>query len=293
MRFLKNLAVAAVLLPVLGACAYVDLEEIGNMEVQNWEFAQALHQEYVALAKAEADEQDWDDANYFGNKAIAAVEAANEGATVPEPQAVSERDLPGYTVADLAGARTYLMMALDEGRRTKPQHAARAQAMFDCWIQEQEENVQPEDIATCRKYFDIAFKGLMKKKVAAAPAPAAPAPTGQAVKAVGPFIVYFGFNSAKLDSAANALIGSLSGHDFAGDELGYIVLSGHTDRAGNQAYNEALADKRVTAVADAFRAKGIQARILSSSYGEDRPMKSTDDGTREPTNRRVEITLSR
>lgn len=264
------------------------------MEVQNWEFAQNLHQEYVALAREEAAEEDWDAATYFGNKAVAAADAANEGATIPDPQAIAELDLPNYSVGELASARTFLMMALEDGRRTKPQHAARAQAMFDCWMHEQEEDVHPDDIAKCREGFDAAYKELSMMMPMAEPmAEVAAAPAGEAVMAVGPFTVYFGFNSSSLDSAATALINSLASHKYANDELGYVILSGHTDRSGDAAYNEMLSDKRVMAVSDAFMAKGITARILSTFYGENRPAKATDDGAREPKNRRVEITLSR
>ncbi|NQV45852.1 MAG: hypothetical protein HQ501_13155, partial [Rhodospirillales bacterium] len=225
MRLIKNFALMIVLLPMVGACAYVDLEEIGSMEVQHWEFAQNLHREYVDLAQAEWDEGDYADAELFGNKAIAAADAANEGSTIPDPQEVSEREIPAGDVDVLSNARASLIEQLDNGRRTMPEHAARAQAMFDCWLQELEENIQPEDIAKCRDGFNLAFLELIK----GAPAPAmvaAAAPSGEAIKAVGPFMVYFGFNSASLDSAAKALINSLASHKFSGDELGYIVLSG-------------------------------------------------------------------
>ncbi len=292
MRSLIKFAAVAVLLPIVSACAVVDLDEIGGMEVQNWEFAQDLHKEYIMLARTEAAEQDYDDTDYFGNKALGAVEAANEGASVPEPQELSERDLPDDQVDTLMNAREVLMEALMDGRRTKPAAAARAQAMFDCWMQEQEENFQPDDIAACRTGFFTAMSELSVTEPMPEEA-AAPAPAGEAVKTVGPFTVYFGFNSAALDSAANALITNLASHKFANDELGYVILSGHADRSGNTAYNEMLSDKRVMAVADAFMAKGIKARILSTFYGEDRPARATDDGMREPKNRRVEISLSR
>jgi len=292
MKFIKKFSAIAVLLPMVGACSVIDLDAIGDMQVDNWPFAQGLHTEYLALARAEAEEQDWDDAEYFGNKAIAAAAAANEGATVPDPQEISERELPEDQVDNLAGARDALMENLMDGRRTKPEHAAKAQAMFDCWMQEQEENFQPEHIAACRKAFYAAMGELSTSaEPMAEEAPAAA--TGEAVKSVGPFMVYFGFNSADLDSAANALIDNLASHKFAKDELGYIILSGHTDRAGDGSYNDTLSDMRVMAVSNAFAARGVKARVLSSAYGEDRPVKNTDDGMREPKNRRVEISLSR
>ena len=98
------------------------------------------------------------------------------------------------TVDELTGVRADLMKALEDGRRTKPQYAARSQAMFDCWMQEQEEDLQPSHIARCREAFDIAFAELNKMEAMPEPEPmveAAPAPAGDAVKAIGPFTVYF------------------------------------------------------------------------------------------------------
>ncbi len=38
--------------------------------------------------------------------------------------------------------------------------AANAQVMFDCWMQEQEENFQPPDIARCRDGFSAAIAAV-------------------------------------------------------------------------------------------------------------------------------------
>jgi len=289
MKLIKKNTILAALLPLVGACSVIDLDEISMMEVHNWEFAQVLHQEYLDLAREEAAEQDWDAATYFGNKAVAAANAANEGAFVPMPQTIAELDLPNYSVNELASARTFLMMALEDGRRTKPQHAARAQVMFDCWMHEQEEGSHSADIAKCHENYDSAYKELSMMMPMVEPM----APAGEEVMAVGPFTVYFEFNSSSLDSVATALIKSLASHKYANDELGYVILSGHTDRSGNRGYNEMLSDKRVMSVSNAFMAQGITARILSTFYGEDRPAMATENGAREPKNRRVKITLSR
>ncbi len=290
MRLIKNLALMAVMLPLVAACAVVDIDEVRNMEVKHWEFAQNLHTEYVNLAQAEADETDWEDANFFANKAIDAANAANEGSTIPDPQEIAERELPEDQVDTLINARDVLMEGLADGRRKKPGPAAHAQAMFDCWMQEQEENFQPDDIAACRAAYFEAVAQLFETEPMAEEAPE---PMAETIKSVGPFMVYFAFNSSSLDPAANALIDSLASHKFAGDELGYIVLSGHTDLSGNADYNNALSERRVSAVSDAFMARGVKAKVLSTFYGEKRPAQSTSDGTREPKNRRVEITLSR
>ena len=53
----------------------------------------------------------------------------------------------------LSGARSRLIAAFGAGARKRaPKQAAEAQLRFDCWMQEQEENFQPDDIdAPCRQ----------------------------------------------------------------------------------------------------------------------------------------------
>ena len=88
---------------------------------------------------------------------------------------MNARQIPTDKVRMLGKARARLMRALDNGGADiMPQPAARAQAMFDCWMQEQEENFQPEDIARCRHAMLADLEQLEAKPVvmAAAPAPA-------------------------------------------------------------------------------------------------------------------------
>lgn len=292
MKMIKKLSGILLTLPILGACANYDMDTVGNMEVASWEFAQSLHGQYMRVGRAEAAEDDWGDAVFFRDKARQAAEAANEGAALPEPQMVAERDIPEEALTDLNVAYGNLMSALIDGRRTKPTAAAIAQTSFDCWLQEQEENIQPEDIALCREDFEDALAVLGKAAKPMAEAVAAP-PAADVMMAAGPFMIYFGFNSAALGPAAETLIKSLAAHKYAMDEMGYIVLTGHADLSGGGAYNDALSEQRVMAVEAALKSNGVSARVLSSAYGESRPMQPTEDGMREAKNRRVEVTLSR
>jgi outer membrane protein OmpA-like peptidoglycan-associated protein len=71
-----------------------------------------------------------------------------------------------------------------------------------------------------------------------------------------------------------------------------LELAGNTDSVGSQAYNQALGERRATAVFDYLKAKGIAAnRLKTVSYGKDKPVatNSTDAGRAE--NRRVAITI--
>src|SRR3546814_16511874 len=55
----------------------------------------------------------------------------------------------------------------------KPLDAAKAQANFDCWMEQQEENFQPQHIAACRDGYMTDMAELeAQPQMAMAPAPA-------------------------------------------------------------------------------------------------------------------------
>jgi len=279
----KKLLVAVLLVPLMGACSTYDLSVYDNLEQMGNDFDKALHKEYMELAYSEAAEDDWDDALFFANKAKSSAGGASEA-----PQVVSERDIQGDDMGMLEGVRSSLVDALIAGRKAKPAIAARAQAMFDCWLQEREENFQPEDIKRCRDEFNAAFLELSKQ--AAAPAPE---PMAEMATEAGPFMVFFDFDSDALDKAGLALVESIAANDIAMDSEGSIVVSGHADRSGSQDYNKALSEQRAISVSIALQLAGVKATVYMQSYGEDKPLKATDDGVREPKNRRVEIEMYR
>lgn len=66
-----------------------------------------------------------------------------------------------------------------------------------------------------------------------------------------------------------------------------IVVEGHTDSRGSEAYNQVLSEKRAQAVRTALVGMGVAAeRIQAVGYGESRPISSDD-----AVNRRVTITI--
>ena len=114
----------------------------------------ALAEEYRRLAEAEQAEGDYRDAEILFQRA----ELAARGITV-EPETVEFRDHPPEAVDPLAAARLRLDVALIGGARgLAPEATARAQAMFDCWAQEGEENFQSQDISFCRWRFLFAMR---------------------------------------------------------------------------------------------------------------------------------------
>ena len=116
-------------------------------------FEKTLYQQYIILSQSEHDEYDRRDGTKFANRAIAAAIGSPS-----QPEALSARKIPIEFHGELLAARRQLVEALDAGGRQKaPEHAARAQAAFDCWLQEREENFQFDDIQNCQDQFDVAM----------------------------------------------------------------------------------------------------------------------------------------
>lgn len=71
-----------------------------------------------------------------------------------------------------------------------------------------------------------------------------------------------------------------------------IVVIGHTDSSGEEAYNQVLSERRSTAVADYFSNGGIPGQRLSTEgRGELAPRATNDTADNRMANRRVEIDL--
>ena len=284
MAIFRNLTAIAAAAWLLGACSISsEIATVRQMPVKGDAFQQALHAEYVKLATIEDDEGDIDNAEIFNNKA----RMVAEGKKVL-PSTFKERTIPKKAADELEAARIALMAALGAGGRAKaPKDAAHAQVMFDCWMEEQEENDQPADIALCRNAFDAALRkiedALSQRPMAAMPAPSHAA---MPMMAKGPYVVYFPFNGTKLDDAAMSVIKDAA----AAAKGAKMMVSGHTDRAGSDAYNMRLSGDRAGAVARALIAQGVPKNAIKrTQHGETQPAVPTDDGVKEPKNRRVEI----
>ncbi len=271
----------------LAACstAQSEIDAVSGMTPTGSSFQKALVKEYRALAIEENDEGDINNAYFFIQKARMAAEGKAVG-----PQSIDDRKLPTATIAEIAGAREKLLATLaTNATQRMPADAARAQAMFDCWLEEQEENIQPHDIARCRGAFETALTTINAKPVAAAPAPR-PAPKG--LETPRPFVIYFSHDSVKLDTAAIAVIGDAI-TTVNSNATKALVITGHTDTLGPNEYNKKLGDMRAQAVAKALAARGLgKGAIRTQSMGEDTPAVKTADNVKEPQNRRAIIELA-
>ncbi len=280
MRHIRLLA-SMFALAVLSGCAGAELQKAQEMLPQGSAFNINLYEGYVNLATLEHAEIDYKDSDAFATRAIGAA-----GDQLVNPEQIGQRDLPDDKVDELGAARRRLVLALSSGAKERmPVEAAHAQVMFDCWMQEQEENFQPEDIARCRHAMLADLEQLEAKPVvmAAAPAPA-PAPMMPET-----FIVYFAFDSTDLTAASKLVLDNAmrAAKKMAATDL---AVTGHADRAGAEEYNLGLSLRRASAVLDALAARGAYpAKVSLAGRGEAEPLAATADGVREPVNRRVEI----
>lgn len=251
------------------------VDKASKVEPRGSEFSKQLYSGYLDLARDEFAEGDYGDSDRFADYAIKVAAGANQ-----EPEEVSSRKIPESAVGDLTTSRARLMRSLAGGARTKaPAQAAKAQVMFDCWMQEQEENRQPDDISRCRDGFNAAI-GKLEPAMAALPEP----------KPVR-FVVYFDNNKADLTDEAQAVIAEAraAARKAAG---GIIKISGSADSVGPGAYNQMLSEMRVDAVAKVLAADQLPVKaVLTEAHGEAQPAVFTADGVPEARNRRVDIVI--
>ncbi len=262
---------------LLSACSGAwDVEGLQSSKVSGSAFDQALRDEYVRLATYERVQDDWrDTAAYVSRGKLAAM------GTPPEPEAIADRDLPDDKVAELTAARATLMRYMTPAyKSSQPKNLALAQGGYECWMEQQEENWQLDDIAACKQQFEAAIKAMEPAK--AAPVAAMP---GQS------YVVYFNFNSAKLEGDALQVIREAA-QTFKSAKAARADLAGHADRSGASAFNDRLSSLRAEAVGEALMKQGIpEAAITISAFGESDLAVSTPDGAKEPRNRRVTIKI--
>ena len=172
---------------LLAGCSGQAIERFESTDAVGDPFTQRLAAEYRQTVAFEAGQMyDWGDAAYFARKG--AQVAAGE--RLP-PEAVEDWAIPAALVEEMSVAHGRLAKVLDDGARDiDPQAAAVAQAKFDCWIEQQEENHQPEHIAACRDDFLVALTTIEDKL----------AP--QATVDLPVHLVFFDHDSAEIPEAA-------------------------------------------------------------------------------------------
>lgn len=270
-------------------------------------FNAALQREYGALGEEALAESDHQHADMFIRKGFA---AGNGIDTLPEDPRTWW--LPHRAVGELYEWHGKLLAALGPNRSARPAAAARAQAMYDCWVEEEHEDIwmrdlsagirmqenlyQPQDIAKCKNAFfcamyemgvpvpiqcvtaqDISFRFDQPRNLPGSRADLWPGGVERETGSSAPA------GAAMLD----ALIAGMSANPNSA-----VQLKGHTDTVGGEAYNQALSERRALIIrAELMRAGINPARITFRGVGKTELAVPTPDQRREVRNRRVSYAL--
>ena len=296
---------------VLGACSYeqghpgnpsAEGARLGNAKEASsggGGFTGDLGRNYYALATHARADKDWVDSDYFAGKSAAASkgEVVQPEMTVlplmyeplPAARASQEGELaeharnwlipgngnPGVgEVRALNDARAGLVAALDNGGRERaPALAARAQVLYDCWVEQSEKDVKAAFNGECHRDFIRDYTDLT---VLLNPPP--------------PRNAYFEHDSSELTAEGQQQITAAVARIAPG--TAHLTLVGKADRTGTDPYNMKLSEERAQAIRAAAVADGLPASRLDTHWtGEELrylPVQ-TQNGVKEPRNRVVEI----
>ncbi len=251
-------------------------------------FDQALASDYADYANTLRQDNNYVDVDYFSRKGLAAA----KGVTVPpeeQSRFLVPLEVPEKFRSQLVDARSRLVTALDGGARDRaPGVAARAQVSYDCWVNSMEDNWQKGVNGVCRQQFETAMNQLENRR-AGEPVTQPSAAAATAPNTPSEARVYFDFDRAQLGPDAQQILQRIAQQAKQNPNL-HVVLVGKADRAGTDAYNLALSQRRADAVRQILVSNGVpEANIDARWVGERQPPVPTAPGVREPRNRVVEI----
>jgi len=288
----------------LSACASFDgnneVEMLGDATVTGSPFAQQLATEYKAFSDFELNrETDYADALHFARKGMSAAEGVH---VMPEP--VHDWTLTSNDIVELSEAYARLINAFDRGaREILPGTSAIAQARYDCWIEEQEEvGAGGTSNVPCKSDFMNAMaeiEAALPEEVAPTPmvteefpAPVTMLDNNEPLNvAEAMYLVFFDFDQSSINPGAQSVIDSVV-NEIQAAQIDGINIVGHTDTSGSSSYNQRLANRRADAVRNALVERGVPSDIISvEGRGENELLVDTQDGIREPANRRAVITF--
>jgi len=297
MQILRGLMIVAGV-AALTACDFNKFEEVDALkeaQAVGSPFTQKLSAEYRDFVESETGQMDHADAIHFSRKGLA---SARGDVVMPEP--LGDWNIQPEYMEELSVGRSRMVAMFDLGAREMyPDVSAIAQSRYDCWMEQQEENFQPDDINKCKKEFLAALEQL-EGAMPAAP-PAAPAPAMDNPLNVDPnapmavenamYLVFFDWDQSTLGPGAQSVLDAVAA-EVSKRSLNAITVVGHADTSGPTDYNQKLAMRRGNAVRDALAQRGINASMIKvESRGEEELLVATPDNVREPANRRAQISF--
>jgi OOP family OmpA-OmpF porin len=104
--------------------------------------------------------------------------------------------------------------------------------------------------------------------------------------------IYFDTAKATLKPESEATLQQVLGV-LTGDPALKLVIAGHTDNEGGDAYNQGLSEQRAASVVAWLTGKGVDAaRLRSEGLGESRPVADNGNAAGRALNRRVEVRVA-
>jgi outer membrane protein OmpA-like peptidoglycan-associated protein len=263
----------------LAGCADRPMNGLGDPARGPDAFSDGLVQLYSVLSQAENAAGDQGDAETYALRAAAAAEG---NPTAPDDPALRQPAIRNKYLGELNKERRRLVAALDAtGRRKTPAEAAHAQAMYDCWVEQAQEDLQHDHIQACRNAYMAAI-GAVEAALADQPDAAADR-----------YLVFFDFDKTDATAPSQQIV-KRAAEDALAKPYAKLVTNGHADTSGSARYNAGLSQRRASSVAKALQAMGVAGETIERhAFGETRPLIATGDGVAEPQNRRVEIIIQK
>jgi OOP family OmpA-OmpF porin len=104
--------------------------------------------------------------------------------------------------------------------------------------------------------------------------------------------VEFETASARLRPESDEILGAVLEILRKREDLTKLLVEGHTDDRGTDAYNQALSERRAAAVVNWLTSRGVEAsRLESKGFGESQPIDTNETEAGRQNNRRVEFTI--
>ncbi|WNK01121.1 hypothetical protein L2D14_06760 [Thalassospiraceae bacterium LMO-JJ14] len=129
-------------------CADVSVEKTRTFNPDVQPLLKQLHMQYGSMALRKQNEGNPDSVHHFNAKALQAA----EGLVVKADQPADDESRDAYR--RLTAGLTEAAMPVD------PAVKARAQVMFDCWLDERAQGVDKDDIKACKQEFERALLSI-------------------------------------------------------------------------------------------------------------------------------------
>lgn len=303
---------------LLAACSNenASLEKLRTAKTTSDAYGRTLAKGYQAYALEREKAEDYKSSAFFAEKGLKAAFGDKVGPESPDTWQFESKE----SSLGLAFARERLLKSLNNPHIGKEGAlAAETVLSYDCWLDQESSKRDIELLRVCQQeYFEqtasltdalmlhekraleekaaIEAQELAAKEAEKAKEVENTEPVDTAPQSYEPVpieststIIYFPFDSDRPGEVASQLLDELIRYILNAKNV-HVLIHGHADRAGTDAYNMALSERRAAYVRGRMVEAGVEDKNIEHyGFGETDPKVPTADGVREPYNRRVEI----